>query len=90
MSASDQESPVHIKRYILQLYVDIYPICILVKCVVFISQTITLFKVTEITVEAIEMVETIEMVTATEEIQPEIQMEPGGGRQTDLSVMTQI
>ena len=40
--------------------------------------------------EAIEMVETIEMVTATEEIRPEIQMEPGGGRQTDLSVMTQI
>ena len=36
------------------------------------------------------MVETIEMVTATEEIQPEIQTEPGGGRQTDLSVMTQI
>ena len=59
-------------------------------CTVFILQKITLFKVTQITVEAIEMVETIEMVTATEEIQPEIQMEPGGGRQTDLSVMTQI
>ena len=37
------------------------------------------------------MVETIEVVKNTDEIRPEIQTEPGlGGRQTDLSVMTQI
>ena len=36
------------------------------------------------------MVETIETVKNTDEIRPEIQMEPGGGRQIDLSVMTQI
>ena len=36
------------------------------------------------------MVETIEVVKNTDEIRPEIQMELGGGRQTDLSVMTQI
>jgi hypothetical protein len=43
-------------------------------------------------VEAIEImvVETIEVVKNTEEIRPEIQMEPGGGRQTDLSVTIQI
>ena len=64
---------------------------VLVKCVVFISQNITLFKATEITVGAIEiMVATIEMVKNTDEIRPEIQTEPGGGHQTDLSVMTQI
>ena len=64
---------------------------VLVKCVVFISQNITLFKATQITVGAIEiMVETIEMVKNTDEIRPEIQTEPGGGRQIDLSVMTQI
>ena len=41
--------------------------------------------------EAIEiMVEIIEVVKNTDEIRPEIQTEPGGGRQTDLSVMTQI
>ena len=58
---------------------------------VFISQKITLFKATQITVEAIEiMVETTELVKNTDEIRPEIQTEPGGGRQTDLSVMTQI
>ena len=71
-------------------YVDICPICILVKYVVFISQNITLFKATQITVEAIEMVETIEVVKTTDEIRPEIPMKPGGGLQTDLSVMTQI
>ena len=67
-------------------------ICILVKYVVFISQKNTLFKATQITVEAIEImvVETIEVVKNTDGIRPEIQMEPGGGRQIDLSVTTQI